>query len=262
MPVQCVLPVKPISMDEFRKLDYQIMRHAFDSHNKIGRLADESVYQADFAERSIRAGFQVHREVKITLSHRSYRKDLFIDHLINQMGVYELKVVKSITDAHRSQLLTYLYLLNQERGKIINFGSNEVQSEFVNAAIPYQDRKVFSIEHSSYRGSETFKQLICELVEDWGTSLSVSLYREAVVSLLGGSESVEVNLPMTRDRIQLANQRFQLVSDEEAFHITALAKPDPGYESHLARLLCLSPLKQLHWVNIEHHRLRFVSLAR
>lgn len=49
MPVSCELGIAKLSTDEFGELDYRVMRHAFDSQNDLGRLADERIYQADLA---------------------------------------------------------------------------------------------------------------------------------------------------------------------------------------------------------------------
>jgi GxxExxY protein len=249
-----------MSQDEFSTLDYKVMQHAFDSQNSIGSLADERVYQADFATRLIHAGFHVDREVEISLSHKSFQKSLYLDHVIDHQAVYELKVVRTLSDAHRGQLLSYLYLLNLERGKLINFAPQKVQSEFVNAAIPYDERRSFDVDRSGYRGPESFANLIVELVRDWGTSLGLNLYLEAVTALLGGSEKVEAMLPTKRSGIELASQRFLLASPENAFQITSITKPNTGFASHLERLLRISPLRQLHWVNIARHQVQFFTI--
>ena len=212
MPIHIDIPIRSISLEEFRNLDYQVMNHAFASQNAIGSLADERVYQVDFASRLLAAGFQVDREVQVILSHKTFQKPLYLDHVVNRQAVYELKFARSLTDAHKGQLLTYLYLLNLERGKLLNFASKKVQSEFVNAAIPYNERIAFSVDRSEYNGSQFLLHLIVELVRDWGTSLSVSLYNDAIISMLGGPEKVQQMLPMRRDGIEIGNQRFCIAS--------------------------------------------------
>jgi len=212
MPIHIDIPIRSISLEEFRNLDYQVMNHAFASQNAIGSLADERVYQVDFASRLLAAGFQVDREVQVILSHKTFQKPLYLDHVVNRQAVYELKFARSLTDAHKGQLLTYLYLLNLERGKLLNFASKKVQSEFVNAAIPYNERIAFSVDRSEYNGSQFLLQMIVELVRDWGTSLSVSLYNDAIISMLGGPEKVQQMLPMRRDGIEIGNQRFCIAS--------------------------------------------------
>ncbi len=68
MPVSCSASITKLSTDELRELDYRVMRHAFDSHNELGRLADERIYQADLAARLQSAGMKVSREVEVQLS--------------------------------------------------------------------------------------------------------------------------------------------------------------------------------------------------
>ncbi len=262
MPIHCELTIQSPTTEEFRELDFKVMKHAFDTQNSIGRLADERVYQADLALRLHRAGLQVHREVEVQLVHKTFQKSLFLDHVVGLKAVYELKVVKVLTDAHRSQLMTYLYLLNLARGKLITFGPEKTESEFINAPIPFEDRISFSIDRFHYSGPDSFEKLVVDLLRDWGTSLNVALYQEAVESLLGGTKIVDVMLPMRRDGFDLGTQRFQLASPNEGFHITAMTRENAGYQSHLERLLRLSPLRQLHWVNIGRHELRFLTIRK
>ena len=76
MPVGCSVSICKLSTDELRELDYRVMRHAFDSQNELGRLADERIYQADLAARLRSVGMKVTREVEIQLMHRGYCKSL------------------------------------------------------------------------------------------------------------------------------------------------------------------------------------------
>jgi hypothetical protein len=45
MRVRPSLPQRPITQEEFASLDYQVMHHAFHSHDELGRLCDEVIYQ-------------------------------------------------------------------------------------------------------------------------------------------------------------------------------------------------------------------------
>ena len=69
MPVSCSVSIAKLSTAELRELDYRVMRHAFDSQNELGRLADERIYQADLAARLRSAGMTVSREVEVQLLH-------------------------------------------------------------------------------------------------------------------------------------------------------------------------------------------------
>ena len=48
---------RSLSSDEFEKLDYRVMGHAYASQNELGRLCDESVYEADMKARLLGEGF-------------------------------------------------------------------------------------------------------------------------------------------------------------------------------------------------------------
>jgi hypothetical protein len=45
MPISCPIQFAPLSTEEFGPLDYAVMAHAFASHQYLGSLADEQVYQ-------------------------------------------------------------------------------------------------------------------------------------------------------------------------------------------------------------------------
>ena len=261
MPVSCCLAIAMLSTDEFRELDYQVMRHAFDSQNELGRLADERIYQADLATRLRSAGMTVNREVEVQLSHREFCKSLFLDLIVAEQAVYELKVVKTITDVHIGQLLTYLHLLDLPRGKLINFRSATVESQFVNAPLDSAQRRSFSIDEGEFNGDGGFRDLVVDLLRDWGTSLTLSLYQEATVSLLGGIEVVEAMLPITRNGVLLGTQRFHLATPETAFNVTAMNRDTSAYRSQLARLIKFSPLRAIHWINIAHHEVTFITIS-
>ncbi len=64
MPVQCAVKIEPLSTEAFRELDYQVMRHAFETQNDLGRLADERIYSADIAEELPSDRFTVFRELE------------------------------------------------------------------------------------------------------------------------------------------------------------------------------------------------------
>ncbi len=262
MPVHCAVAIEPLSTDDFRELDYKVMRHAFNSHNDLGRLADERIYQADLAKRLEDSGFAVHRELEVRLAFREYCKAFYLDFVVAERGVYELKVANAISDAHVGQLLTYLLLLDLPRGKLLNFGNSKVESRFVNAPFRSEQRRDFSLDDCDYRGSDAFRKLAIELLRDWGTSLSIPIYDEALISLLGGREKVEVMLPLCRDVTHLGNQRFHLASEHSAYQITTISRGKSAFEKQLSRLINYSPLREIHWINVEHELVSLKTVTR
>ena len=69
-------------------------------------------------------------------------------------------------------------------------------------------------------------------------------------------------LPLTRDGKNLANQRFHFVDDDNAFELTAFAKLENDYHGQLQRLLDLSPLRAIHWINVGPHCITFRTVER
>ena len=74
MPIHCPIIFPRLSKEEFGKLDYAVMPHAFAAQNDLGCLCDEAVYQDRFAHLLRAAGFQVDCEVPVTLTFRSFLK--------------------------------------------------------------------------------------------------------------------------------------------------------------------------------------------
>ena len=117
------------------------------------------------------------------------------------------------------------------------------------------------MEEVGYAGSRDFLDLVISLCRDWGTSLTLSLYQEALVALLGGTERVDAMVPLERDRLALGNQRFQLVTADTAFRLTAMNGETSDYRSQLRRLLACSPLRSIHWINIARHTVSLTTIT-
>lgn len=228
MPITCPANLKPLSTEDFGQLDYSVMAHAFASHNELGRLADEVIYQGDFASRLSDAGFKVSRELPVTVSFGTFNKVYSLDIIVDEKATYELKAVAKLTANHVSQLLNYLFLLDAERGKLINL----------------------------------FRETVIELLRDWGTGLELSLYHQALVHVLGGDDRVSALLPMHRAGIALGNQRFFLTDAQSAFRLTAFSKDTEPYETQLNCLLRHSPLSCIHWINIDLETVTFTIIKK
>ncbi len=103
-------------------------------------------------------------------------------------------------------------------------------------------RRSFNVNEVEFDGDDRFRDLVVGLLRDWGTSLTLSLYQEAVVSLLGGIEVVEAMLPINRNGMFLGTQRFHLAAPDTAFKMTAMNRDTSAYRSQLARLHPIQPL--------------------
>ncbi|EMI17968.1 hypothetical protein RMSM_05113 [Rhodopirellula maiorica SM1] len=262
MPVLLPIELPRLNEDEMRNIDYQVMGCAFAIHNELGRLCDEQVYQCDFVERIYEAGMcPVYRELPVVTAFRTFSKTFKLDCIVAGATIYELKAVARLTRNHVAQLLNYLLLTNTTRGKLINFRPIRVRSKFVNTSLDVKERRRFAINKKDWSGDDSLVSLVSDLLSDWGTGLATSLYREAILHFLGGSESLSLLVPMSRAGHSLGNQRFYLLDDSSAIFVTTMnqAKRKQHY-AHLLSLLRHCSIRFGHWINIDLHALQFTTL--
>ena len=250
-----------LSTDAMRELDYLVMGHAFASHHELGRMCDESVYQADLAARLVEVGLAARPEVPIRVTHRDFVKLYQIDLVVAGKFVYELKAVASLLGEHEAQLLNYLLLTNTAHGKLVNFRPGKVESRFVNSPVGEARRRQFRVVCDSFAvEASPLRDLLLNLIEDWGMFLDLSLYTQALTHFLGGEATVIQQVPMTRGKVSLGHQRLHLFSKDSAFRVTGIKHDLSTQESHLRRLLELTPLKAIHWINLCRDEISLVTI--
>jgi GxxExxY protein len=267
MPIASPVTIRPISKQEFAKLDYEVMPHAFASQNELGRLCDEVIYQNDLAARLEAAGLgPVRVEVPVVVHHLDFAKTFSLDLVVADVAIYELKTAANLVSEHDAQLLNYLFLRSALHGKLVNFRPAQVESRFVNATVRPEERYRFDIVTTRWRGadseSEALQLRFVALLRDWGGYLELPLYVEALTHFLGGEQNVVRLVSLTRADTKLGNQKFHLLTPDTAFRVTALADGAEHYERHLQALLNHSPLRTIQWVNLARHRVEFVTLLK
>jgi GxxExxY protein len=264
MPISIPVSLNPIDQEGFAQLDYQVMRHAFESQNDLGRLCDEAIYQNDLAARLEAAGLTAFTEVPVTVAHRDFTKVYSLDLVVANAGIYELKTSAALVGAHETQLLNYLFLCGSRHGKLINFRPATVESKFLNTTLTQTERRQFEIEADRWQEPDhtdrDFRERLLGMLQDWGCRLDFELYTEALVHFAGGQDRVIKRLPLTRGDRSLGRQRFHLLNPETAFRLTALTEGIADFELHLRSLLRLCPLRTIQWVNLARQRVQLVSL--
>ncbi len=265
MPISCPRAVRPLTAEEFQELDYRIMGHAFASQNKLGRLCDENAYQRDLQARLLVDGFRsVEIEVPVVVSHRDFQKVYSLD-LVADDALYELKAATTLVGEHQAQLLNYMFLLGVPRGKLINFRPPKVQGRIHATSLTPGDRHRFQFEADGWRDMSDrcsiLRQMMRELLDDWGAFLDYGLYQEALTHFCGGEAHVIQRLPLSRDGVSLGTQRFHVLSTGIAFHVTAVHENYKAMESHLRRLLSLTDLHAMQWINLDHSDIQLVTIA-
>lgn len=98
-------------------------------HRDLGPGLLESVYEAVLAARLEKMGYAVARQRAINIEFEGIRLDAAfrIDLLIDERLLVEIKSVERLTAVHAKQLLTYLRLMEQPVGLLINFGGETLK---------------------------------------------------------------------------------------------------------------------------------------
>jgi len=117
--------IKLSNMNEkqYNKLTNVIIGAAIEVHRQMGPGLLESVYEEcllfELAERGIKA----ERQVKLPLRYKGIKLDkyFYVDIIVENEILIELKVVEDILSVHEVQLVTYLKLANKKLGLLINF---------------------------------------------------------------------------------------------------------------------------------------------
>ncbi|WP_395741226.1 GxxExxY protein [Prosthecobacter sp.] len=263
MPIECPIQFPKVEREAFRKLDYQVMHLAFESHRHLGKNCDEVIYHNDLAARLNGAGLIPSLvEVEVRVRHGSFVKEYWIDLIPAGQAIYELKSAVAITPSHESQTMNYLMLANCEHGKLVNFGSTSVDSRFINNPVPREARYRFETVTTSWQGPDTLLKALVLFIEDIGLFLEAPLYNQALVHHLGGPEHALERRPMTLNGCQLGNQTFQMCSPDQAFRVTTLNQRLQAQRTSFEKLLALSDLQALHWINLNHHKIEFTTLRK
>ncbi|WP_298171715.1 GxxExxY protein [Novosphingobium sp.] len=100
-----------------------VVDEAIRIHRELGPGLFESVYESILAGRLEARGLRVDRQMTLPVEFDGQRFDAAfrIDMLIEGCLVLEIKAVEQLTKAHERQLITYLRLMKQPVGLLLNF---------------------------------------------------------------------------------------------------------------------------------------------
>lgn len=110
--------MKPID-----QISGDVVDQAVRIHKELGPGLLESVYEIVLASSLERLGYRVERQKAVSIEFDGLRFDAAfrIDLLVDDRLVVEIKSVEQLGKAHSKQLLTYLRLLKQPVGLLLNF---------------------------------------------------------------------------------------------------------------------------------------------
>ncbi|MEA1619283.1 GxxExxY protein [Erythrobacter sp. T5W1-R] len=105
------------------ELSAAVIEEAIGIHREFGPGLFESVYESVLVGRLRSRGLKVERQVQVkaVFDGEVYDPAFKIDMLVDDRLVLEIKAVERLSKAHAKQLLTYLRLLKQPVGLLLNF---------------------------------------------------------------------------------------------------------------------------------------------
>ncbi|HMO03127.1 MAG TPA: GxxExxY protein [Kiritimatiellia bacterium] len=266
MPIECRFDVCPADQQSFYGIDHQVMRHVFDVHNLFGRFCDEKIYQKALVERCALIMQSVLEQAEVLVTHQSFIKTYYLDMVVNNGVVYELKVADALAGRHQKQLINYLLLAGIPHGKLINFRPGSVEHRFVSSSLTAVERRNWTLVDEGWSGtgatSRNFLMLLKDILSDWGTHLDIDLYREALLCLLGGPPAGLGSVPIMDQGRIIGQQKLCLLDEQAGWHISAVRNHVRGYASHLEKMFMLTNLSRFHWINMNGGAITIKTLRK
>lgn len=265
MPIDLPLKIRNLTQAEFDERDTIVMRCAYAAQNALGRLCDEHVYENDLARRLRATGFSsVHTQVSATVTHEGFRKEYRLD-LLADDALYELKTVNSFVPEHDAQVLHYAMLADINHAKLLNLRPAKVQGRLrFNVLLGGKRRRLIWEDRSWEALSPECDALgarLKALLKDWGTGLELPLYEQALVHFCGGVARCLRRIPIILDGSELGTQAVHMHAEGLCFLATAFTSELDTQESHIRRLLALTGLRAIQWINFNHGVIRLVTIT-
>ena len=112
------------------RISADVVHQAIRIHRELGPGLLESVYEIVLAGALARKGYKVERQKPVDVNYDglTFAAAFKVDILVEDSLVLELKSVEKLTGAHAKQVLTYLRLIKQPLGLLLNF-SGETMKE-------------------------------------------------------------------------------------------------------------------------------------
>lgn len=265
MPITSTVNFEALDQNSFHQVDRRIMRAAFDTHNQMGRLLDEKIYHSALEKACQRSAVECHREVEIKATFSSYTKSFYLDLLVQNGAIYEIKTSRALTNNHEAQLMNYLLLSGIQHGKLINFRPSSVEYRFISTSLKPCDRFSFTINAEQWislsENCEKIKALLHGILHEWGSHLHIDLYRDALIELIGGKQLFQpIDLFMNSNKV--GYQDMCLLSPITALQISSIKSGILSYQNHLLRLLHSTNLKHIQWLNFNNHEITLRTLHK
>jgi GxxExxY protein len=106
-----------------KELTEKIIKAAFAVHNRLGPSFLEKVYENALAKELQSMGIKAEQQKQMTVNYGGESiGDFFVDMLVEDKVIVELKAVSALEKSFEEKLLHYLKVSGVEVGLLINFG--------------------------------------------------------------------------------------------------------------------------------------------
>lgn len=115
-------------MERLNDISYIIRKAVFNVHNELGPGLFESVYEAAMLIELELLGLKAEsqKDVKAMYKNRDLGLGFRIDILVEDELILEIKSVETLSNTHKTQLLTYLRLTKKKLGILVNFNDESI----------------------------------------------------------------------------------------------------------------------------------------
>lgn len=116
-------------MAHIDEITREVIGVAMRIHRDLGPGLLESVYETVLAGKLAKLGYKIDRQKPIDIEFEEMRFDAAfrIDILVDEKLIVEVKSIDQLNRVHAKQLLTYLRLMKQPVGLLLNFGGETMK---------------------------------------------------------------------------------------------------------------------------------------
>ena len=113
---------------EYAEITEKIIGCAYRVYNRMGFGFAESVYENCLMIELGKAGLEYESQKPITVCYEGKNVgDFFVDLLVEDRVIIELKSVRHLAQRHEVQLVNYLVATGKDVGLLLNFGEERVE---------------------------------------------------------------------------------------------------------------------------------------
>ena len=113
---------------EYGDLTYRIIGAAMAVHSTLGPGFPEHVYQKALAIELSRQGMRYEQECPVCISYEGFELgDFYLDLMVENRVVVELKAVEQLLPLHQQQAISYLTATGREVALLLNFGAGSLE---------------------------------------------------------------------------------------------------------------------------------------